>query len=608
LTRRYKALAAACFGVLLLLPPAAPFAGELPEAGLRAELERRWEDAVSAYTEALEADPRRADLWLRIADIEVARQQPDQAALAVENAAGLVTDDPELFARLSQTHAMANQPLKALSAIDRALSLEPRSEPYHRARAQLATWSGQYGAAAESLRFLLDAHPEEAQLRLDLARVESWDGDLDEAVGDFRGYLEERPADAAALLELARVQSWRGDYAAALDALVEYRGLAGETEDYRNASARLLAQADRPEEALALTDPLLRSDPKDYQALYSQAIAFSQARRFAAVYNNLDALEEMKPGATDTAALRKYLLTALRPRLSLEGGYSTDSDSIDTARADLEGFYPVSPETYFRAGGGWKRMQADLSSGLATRSGDEVVRQSSGWVGLEGAVANNIWALAHAGYAATDTGGESVLLKAGLSYRPADALRLGLTSSHGLHDVSPRALSFDVERTANLLHATWTPDLRHSLDADLGYDFFSDGNESWYAGVSPRRAVVRSEWINLDLGLSARWQGFDRDPGHGYYSPNFYQQYLAVGLVYLKFSEDAGLSLTVSPGVQKDERIDDFQFSGNFAFEGTWGLYRDWMLKLRGNFLETTGIIAHPYNRKDLVLSITRRF
>jgi tetratricopeptide (TPR) repeat protein len=609
LTPGLKTRAAALLaGGLLLFLTSTPFAGEIPTAGLRAEHEQRWDDAIGAYSEALAQNPGRADLWLRIADIEAARQNADEAARAMENAAGLVTDDPELFARLSRAHAMANQPRQALLAIDKAVSLAPDSEPYHRARAQLATWSGEYAMATESLHILLDAHPDDAQLRLDLARVESWDGELDEAVEDFRVYLAQHPEDPAALLDLARVESWRGDYGAALEALGAYRDIAGETQEYKNGRARLLAQADRPEEALALTEPLLNTNPTDYQALYTQAIAFSQARRFSAVYNSLDALEEIKPGAADTSSLQRYLLTALKPRATLEGGVGSDSDGIDTAGVDLNGFYAIRPETYFRVGGGWKRMRADLPSGLAAVDGNETVQQSSGWVGLEGALAKNIWALGHIGYESSDADAGSMLLKAGLSYRPGDTLRLGLTSSHGLHDVSPRAVSLDIERTANLLHATWTPDLRHTLDADFSYDFFTDGNSSWYAGVSPRRTIMRSEWINLDLGISARWQGFDKGPGNGYYSPNFYQQYLAVGLIYLKFSEDAGLSLTVSPVIQKDDSIEDFQFSGNFAFEGTYGLYDDWMLKVRGNFIETTGIIARPYNRKDLLFSLTRRF
>jgi hypothetical protein len=43
------------------------------DAGLAAEADGRWADAIRVYQAAIEQQPARPDLWMRIADIEAAR-------------------------------------------------------------------------------------------------------------------------------------------------------------------------------------------------------------------------------------------------------------------------------------------------------------------------------------------------------------------------------------------------------------------------------------------------------------------------------------------------------------------------------------------------------
>ena len=202
----------------------------------------------------------------------------------------------------------------------------------------------------------------------------------------------------------------------------------------------------------------------------------------------------------------------------------------------------------------------------------------------------------------------AVLYNAGLAYRAHDTLRLSFLSSHGLHAVSPRAVSLDVERTANVVRAIWNPRIEYVIVTQLGYDFFSDDNQSWYYSIAPRKTVIREESFNLDVGVSTRWMSFKEDLPNGYYDPDFYQQYLATFMAFFKFTEDDSLSIVIAPGVQKDDKMSDFQFSGNFSFELTIGLYRDWMLKVRGSLIESQGVLRRPYNQQAVSLNITRRF
>ena len=174
--------------------------------------------------------------------------------------------------------------------------------------------------------------------------------------------------------------------------------------------------------------------------------------------------------------------------------------------------------------------------------------------------------------------------------------------------MSPRAAALGIERRANTLDATWTPDLRYTVASRLAYDTFSDGNDRWEAELAPRRAILRTQRLNLDLGVSGRWFGFDQDPGNGYYAPSLYQRYALTAFTYWKISDDDGVSVAFSYGPYKDNTQSGFRSGGDIVAEGFFGLYRDWFLDVKAGFSSYGGGPTAGYRSRTFELGLTRRF
>jgi hypothetical protein len=138
----------------------------------------------------------------------------------------------------------------------------------------------------------------------------------------------------------------------------------------------------------------------------------------------------------------------------------------------------------------------------------------------------------------------------------------------------------------NQFRLQWEPEIRYHLEAIFSYAALSDTNRFWEFVFTPRRIMARTEHINLDLGVGAWLFGYLYDLNTGYYDPRLYQRYMITNYGYWKFSYNDGLSFVFTVGVQKDNNADRFRFSGTAEVEGTFGIYRDLMLKLNGGFFE----------------------
>lgn len=604
---------AACMALALaaLAMPAgaaSPAHDAILDQGIEAEEEGRWNDAVAVYRAELQRNPQRVDLWRRLADIEAQLKHPAEAAKALEQAAQLQPKDAAVWFSLSQAHAVAGDKQGAYKAAGRALELAPDNLEYLRARGDLAMWVDDRAEAGAIQRRILALTPNDDKALLALARIDSWTGASDASVAGYRAYLKRQPNDKTALIELIKVEGWRGNYADALDLLDDYRQRFGEDRTWREQRARALAWVGKPTPALATAAELLKEDAKNSDALTTRIVALQADQRPREALAELDRLATLIPPGKELADLTRFVKTPLRSSITLAGDFSKDSDEVRIQRWTLAGEYVMNPETRLIMGLGWQPLKANPGSGLENSDGSERARYRSGWLGVKHRFSPGVAGDVEVGAASVDGNGNFGTYRAGLEFRPTDEWWLRPELARDLFAVSPRAASVGVKREMFRLSGRWTPDARWIADATAAYADLSDDNRYWELGIAPRRAILRAEKWNMDLGVSARWFGYDKDLNNGYYDPSLYQRYAVTHFTYWKRDDNNGVSLALSLGVQKDNTMDNFKFGGDAVVEGYFGIWDDWFLRAHTSLLHNVRGTTGAYRGYDVGFALTRRF
>lgn len=450
--------------------------------------------------------------------------------------------------------------------------------------------------------------PVEPGSTLAQARQDAWAGNTDRAVAAYKTHLQQHPDDQAAWLELIKAEGWRGNYPDALDQLAQYRARFGEDRPYLEQRARALAWLGKTEPALAISEKLLADTPRDVDVLTTQAIALQAANRPREALATLQTIRELRPDATDTADLFRYLNTPQRSSITLAGHYSKDSDDVHIGRASLEAEYVLSPETRLQAGIEGQRLTAKTGDGLENINGDSDANDQSVWVG--GVHRFSPWLAAdlRAGGVSASENHELASYRAGLDIRPSDEWWLRPELERNIFAVSPRTVSLGIRRDSARLLARWSPDSRYVIDATSSYDNLSDGNQRWELSLAPRRALWRTQRVNIDLGLSARWFGYQDDLANGYYDPQRYQHYALTAFSYWKFNDNNGLSLALSAGLYKDDSMSAFKAGGDLVAQGYFGIFDDWYLRIYTSLLSNVRQSSGAYRGAAAGAALTRRF
>ena len=581
---------------------------ELPQGGLQAEQEGRWEDAATIYRNALGSDQSQADVWLRLADIDARLKRPAQAAEALGRAAQLRPRDATLWKKLSEARATAGDPVGALAAVVQANELAPDQVDYLRAQGQLAIWANDSKVAITTFRRLLVLDPQDASAWLWLARVNSWQGAIDDSVAAYSAYLQQQPDDKVAWLEFIKVQGWRGDYPGALDSLDRYRARFGEDRGYLAQRARADAWLGKTVEALALTQQLLADTPDDVEVHATRLIAFNQANDIDMALAELQTIQALRPDATETRSLQRYVLTPLRSSISLGMNYSSDSSDLHIFPWTLEGDIALSPSTRLMGGLESQRLDAVVGSGLENIDGSDKATSQRVWGGVRHRFSPLLAGDLQVGASTVDGAHQVADYRLGLDWRHSDDLTLRADIGHGLLAISPRTVSLHLERDTVHVQTRWTPGTRFTVDAAVSRDVYSDGNGRWELTLAPRRAVLRTQGLNVDLGLSGAWSGFDQSLNNGYDNPLHFQRYALTSFFYWKINDDSGVSLSVSVGQQKDDTMSGFKTGGDAVVQGFFGINRDYALRVYGSLMSNEQISSGAYRSNNLGFVLTRRF
>lgn len=547
------------------------------------------------------------EYWLGMADIYALDGDDLASASALAQASRLAPNDAELLFRLAQTYPTLKQADAAKAAIERAVELDPKNTEYLRTRAELASERSDYAMALDSYGRILAIAPDDAGALLGIARVRYWQGKDSAAEKAYRIYLAKHPDVAAAAMEYIVVVTEEGDYARAMELLEAYRQRFGENIDYRKQKARILAWADRPTPALALVAGLAPELPDDYPLAYTRTVALHYANRPRDALASLAEAVRLQPDDKETDSLKRFIMTPLRSSITLDYGYEAGSDDVSIRHTGVTGEYVITPETRLFGGADRQAITAAAGSGYEKPDGGTRSNYDRQWLGIKHRFTPKLSADVQAGNGYAE-GASRLVYEIGADLKPSDLLSMRLSRRQDLYAVSPLAASRGIEQRINTLDATWTPNLRYTVDGLVSYADYSDGNSRWEALLAPRRAFVRNSLLDLDLGVSARWYGFDHDPSNGYYAPTSYESYAFTVFTYWKINDDNGIGATFSVGPYKDNTMPGYRTGGDVALEGMFGIYRDWYLDVKGGLSSYRSGGTPGYRSHMFEVSLTRRF
>ena len=592
-----------------LAPAGATTPPNVPESVIKAEMAKRWGEAERLLRGLIAREPKRVDLLLRLVDDLAVQKKRVGAAETLALAADLRPKDGALQLRASEAFGAADRPADALRYVNRALALRPTDMALHRRRAQVATWAGDNAQAEESLRILIDANPAELTLKRDLGRVVGWQSRPDEAVTLLSDYVAHHPEDKDALLDLARNQAGRGNSHAAIELLKRYREIGGDELTYHRELSLMLAWGGRLRSALALAEPGLAKDPADFQLHFARAVALQGGYQYGAALSEVDRLTQLRPNAPEIGDLRRSIKVQQRPYLQLDADARWESTQVAARGGEISYHQPINDVWWVFAGGGADSLSALAGGGFAPIQGGSTMARGSGWVGAQARLDYGTTASARVGATGSGRGSAQATWQITADSRLSDEFRVQLLNTRDFQIVSPRSLSLGITRIDTEAQLTYTPDLLWTVAATGREGEFSDGNHFLRGYVAPRRAIIRSQYWNVDLGVSGSWSGYSiKPPLNGYYSPSFNQQYATNTYIYYKMNQEDGISLVVSLGAQKDETFRNFNLSAGLYTEATFGQLSDWMWKIRAGYTNNGSAIGPNFSAESVGLTMVRRF
>ncbi len=589
-------LSATILSSTALAMPALASQDDVLNKALVAESQKYWQAAEEFYKQVIQNDPDRADLWERLADIIAEQGRPLEAAEALARAADLEPGNATLQAEAAAAFGAADQPEKGLLYINRAIALDPGKAQLLSNRSVYEGWLGDYPAAEASLQTAYDLgleHTEENLLRF--ATLKQWQDKLVEGTQVLEELLGLNPNSPDYILFLARLYAWRGDYAKSTGLMDRFAEAGGDAVVYAREKALMLAWADMPKASLATSDPVMAGNPDDAGLLISRAIAHHRAREYDEAFALLDRLDELTGPSREVVETRRILGASVRSNVEVDFRASTDRDNIDIIGGQAVATYALKPGTYLRIGVEGYSLDAPVGSGLDRIDGVGDIFKSGLWAEIEAPLGKGVWGSIRGGVAKTDFQDQKIFAGGvNLHIRGSDKTTVNIGFERDFFLTSPRALSLGIVRNEGSVEIVHRPNLKWYTAIKFTYADLNDNNQQKRGDLTLIRQAMRRTNYNLDVGFTATWYGYDLDLPNGYYDPSFYQRYLVPVFVYYKFNNDDGLSITIAPGVQKDNTMDNFQPAFAGSIELTLGLYRDWMLQttLQGYYGGAGAILA----------------
>lgn len=526
------------------------------------------------------------DYQVRLADLYAMASDSASAMVALEKAAEASGGDHALYFRIAEMRAAQDNADGAAAAIEHAVNLSPANVQYLEARANYASWRGDYQTALASYDRILAIEPDSESAWLGKARVSYWQGALRQSDLAYGEYTSRQPNVAVVWLEHARVLSELGDFSTAVGLVEGYVERFGDNPESRQEMARIYAWAGFRHRALSLNTPLLEATPEDYGLNYTQVVALRQGQIPGQTRPSLQRVQRIEPESKATEDIVRSTRVVLASKVIGWFDFFEDSDDIRTLNYGVDGRWVRNDQLTLLAGVGERRVRAPIAGPFAPDSGGNNVHDRRLTVGARYAIDDDYAVTARVGVSDLDTQDSKAIYALELDALASDTFSFLVGLERDRVTASPRSLDRDIARTGAYTRVRIRPDLRNTIDIGGAFNDQSDDNEGVHINGAWRRAMIRTPDLQLDAGLSGEWLHFERDNDNGYYSPDNYRRIGALVGAYIPFGDDAGLSVQLGLGIQRDENFDQWERASDIGVEYTRGIFKDWQVKFRVGYLE----------------------
>jgi tetratricopeptide (TPR) repeat protein len=454
------------------------------------------------------------------------------------------------------------------------------------AAGQQAMLERHYAHAVRILSRGLKSYPHDSRLRLELGRAYLSAGSDGKAIRQFREILQAEPDNRSAKLELARALGYDRQFGRSDEIYRELLNANAADETAAIGLASNLLHEERSSEAREVVDRALTFHANSLRLQeYRERIEgglFGGEEREAAIRRN--AVEVDGDYVNDSGGNHAW-------RSSQRADFRIRSDL--TNRVFFEEQVQHGPPVVVQPGEGVSDSQSQSLSEVV-KTFDEQFR----W-----RVRESLLLTAGGGAVQFDDGDVHAIYDTSATLQPAQHLVLGATFSRVPIIPDAQAASFKLTAQGFEAFANWTPG-KWLINARGSRQHYSDEN------IGSRQSVeVMREWggpqLILETGYLYRHVSFDQELGHGYFSPNDYQNHLAIAGVGFRPGKRYRGELLVRAGVESVAAGSPFGAAWEIHFRnglllGNWTVQLDYskyhLVQSSGAFRADGGRVALTYH------------
>ncbi|MCF6207458.1 MAG: polysaccharide deacetylase family protein, partial [Sulfurovum sp.] len=268
---------------------------QLMNEGLKAEMQKDWPEAISLYRRIVKEEPKREDIWLRMADIYAAQKDINGMIDALSHAVKIKPDNTVLYSRLASAYAVKKDSKNAYEAIKKALEIDPSNRDYLSRYALLAEENKDWDSAVSAYRKLLQNDPERADIWKRIRDIEAVRKNLPGVIEALQKQIALEPGNAALYYELARAYSMNKQTTKALSAIKKAVALDPENETYIRMEADLAEWSGEPKSRLDAYAALLKKDPSNADVWLDRARTLVPLSRYRDAIDSYRHYLSLKP-------------------------------------------------------------------------------------------------------------------------------------------------------------------------------------------------------------------------------------------------------------------------------------------------------------------------